>query len=170
MDLVPGEPGTLAGEALDDMIVIRSLTKVLAVPGLRVGYALAPPPLAERLRAVRPAWSANVLALATLVAAADHPDGLAVAAERAAAERIDLSERLAAVPGVRSWPSATNFCLVEVPDGPAVVEALGARRIAVRPAASFPGLGSGHLRITAREPEQNARLVEALADAVTACA
>jgi histidinol-phosphate/aromatic aminotransferase/cobyric acid decarboxylase-like protein len=93
-----------------------------------------------------------------------------LAAERAAAERIDLSERLAAVPGVRSWPSATNFCLVEVPDGPAVVEALRARRIAVRPAASFPGLGSGHLRITAREPEQNARLVEALADAVTACA
>jgi histidinol-phosphate/aromatic aminotransferase/cobyric acid decarboxylase-like protein len=170
MDLVPGEPGTLAGEALADVIVIRSLTKVLAVPGLRAGYALAPAPLAERLRVVRPAWSANTLALAVLAAAAERPDALALAAQRAAAERIDLSERLTALPGVRCWPSATNFCLIEVADGPAVIAALRARRFAVRPAASFPGLGPGHLRITARSPEQNARVVEALAEAVAACA
>jgi histidinol-phosphate aminotransferase len=170
MDLVPGEPGTLAGEALEDVIVIRSLTKVLAVPGLRAGYALAPAPLAERLRAVRPAWSANTLALAALAAAAERPEAIARAAERAAAERIDLGERLTALAGVRCWPSATNFCLVEVADGPAVIAALRARRFAVRPAASFPGLGPGHLRITARSPEQNARVVEALAEAVAACA
>ena len=37
------------------------------------------------------------------------------------------------------------------------------RGIAVRPAASFPGLHSGHLRVTARDPEANARLATALA-------
>ena len=169
MDLVPGEPATLAGERLDDVVVIRSLTKALAVPGLRVGYAVAAPALAARLRAVRPPWSCNALALAALVAAADHPGEIAAIAERAAAERADLAARLTAIPGVRVWPGVANFCLAEVADGPGVVAALRERAIAVRPAASFPGLGPGHLRITARDPDANARLARAIEEVVAAC-
>jgi histidinol-phosphate aminotransferase len=170
MDLVPGEPSTLVRQSLPDVIVVRSLTKSLAIPGLRAGYAVAPPALAERLRAVRPPWSANALALAALAAAARRPEALAAAAERAQAERTDLAERLVAVAGVRTWPASANFCLVEVTDGAGVAEALRRRGIAVRPAASFPGLGPGHLRLTARGPAENARLVSALAEAVSACA
>jgi histidinol-phosphate/aromatic aminotransferase/cobyric acid decarboxylase-like protein/adenosyl cobinamide kinase/adenosyl cobinamide phosphate guanylyltransferase len=166
MDLVPGEPGSLVRERLHDVVVIRSLTKALAVPGLRAGYAVAAAPLAEQLRAVRPPWSANALALAALETSARHPDKLAAIAERVAAERDDLARRLEAVPGVRTWPSAANFCLVEVADGPALVAALRAQRIAVRPAASFPGLGPHHVRLTARAPERNAALVAAIEDAL----
>jgi len=166
MDLVPGEPGTLVRTALDDVIVVRSLTKALSVPGLRVGYAVAPPALAERLRAVRPPWSANALALTTLAAAAAHPAELAAIAERAGAEREDLAARLRAIDGVRTWPGAANFVLIEAADGPALVAALRTRRIAVRPAASFPGLDDRHIRITARDPERNARVAEAVAAAM----
>jgi len=166
MDLVPGEAGTLVRERLDDVIVVRSLTKALAIPGLRAGYAVAPAALAQRLRDVRPPWSANALALAALTAAAQRPDALAAIAERAAGEREDLERRLAGVVGVRTWPSAANFCLLEVADGPAVLAALRKRRIAVRAAASFPGLGAGDLRVTARSPQENERLVRALAEAV----
>ena len=166
MDLVPGEPGTLVRTALDDVIVVRSLTKALSVPGLRVGYAVAPLALAERLRAVRPPWSANALALTTLVAAAAHTAELAAIAERVGAEREDLAARLRAIDGVRTWPGAANFVLIEAADGPALVAALRARRIAVRPAASFPGLDDRHIRVTARDPERNARVAEAVAAAV----
>jgi histidinol-phosphate/aromatic aminotransferase/cobyric acid decarboxylase-like protein/adenosyl cobinamide kinase/adenosyl cobinamide phosphate guanylyltransferase len=169
MELVPGEPGTLVREPLGDVIVVRSLTKALALPGLRVGYAVAAPALAARLRAVRPPWSCNALALAALTAAAEHPGAIAAIAERAAAERADLAARLAAIPGVRVWPGAANFCLVEVADGPALVAALRERAIAVRPAASFPGLGDGHLRITARDPDANARLAATVEEVVAAC-
>jgi histidinol-phosphate/aromatic aminotransferase/cobyric acid decarboxylase-like protein/adenosyl cobinamide kinase/adenosyl cobinamide phosphate guanylyltransferase len=170
MDLVPGEPATLVRERLDDVIVVRSITKALSIPGLRAGYAVAPGHLAERLRAVRPPWSANVLALTALTATARRPDAMAAIAEQATAEREDLERRLARVAGVRTWPSVANFCLVEVEDGPAVLAALRERRIAVRAAASFPGLGAGDLRVTARAPEENERLVAALADAVDSSA
>ena len=70
---------------------------------------------------------------------------------------------------MRLWPGAANFCLIEVPDGQRVVEVLRSHSIAVRPAASFPGLGGGHLRLTARRPEENARLAAALEEAVAAC-
>jgi histidinol-phosphate/aromatic aminotransferase/cobyric acid decarboxylase-like protein len=169
MDLVAGERGSLVRERLHDVIVVRSLTKALAIPGLRAGYAVAPQPLAERLRAVRQPWSANALALAALVATARRPHALGALAERVAAERDDLARRLSAVHGLRSWPSAANFCLVEVADGPALVAALRARSIAVRPAASFPGLGPGHVRLTAREPAANALLVTAIEEALAAC-
>jgi histidinol-phosphate aminotransferase len=166
MNLVPGQPGSLAREQLDDVIVVRSLTKALGVPGLRTGYAVAGIRLADRLRAVRPPWSANVLALAALETAAAHPAELATIAERAAGEREDLYERLCAVPGVRVWPGAANFVLVAVADGSAAVAALRAARIAVRPAASFPGLDERYIRITARRPADNARVADRLAVAV----
>ncbi len=166
MGMLPGEPCSLATERLDDVVVIRSLTKLLSIPGLRAGYAIASAAIAGRLRDVRPPWSANALALAALVAAASHPDELAALAVRADAERSDLEQRLQAITGVRTWPSSTNFCLVEVPDGPGVVAALRAQRIAVRAAGSFPGLGPGHLRITARDPGCNERLAAAIAAAL----
>jgi histidinol-phosphate/aromatic aminotransferase/cobyric acid decarboxylase-like protein/adenosyl cobinamide kinase/adenosyl cobinamide phosphate guanylyltransferase len=166
MDLVTGEPGSLVREPLADVVVVRSLTKSLAVPGLRAGYAVAAPPLAGRLRAVRPPWSVNVMALAARTAAAQRPDAFAAAAERAAAEREDLMTRLREVPGVRVWPASANYVLVEVPDGPGALRELQEAGIAVRPAASFPGLGVGHLRITARGRGENARLVAALRRAV----
>jgi histidinol-phosphate/aromatic aminotransferase/cobyric acid decarboxylase-like protein/adenosyl cobinamide kinase/adenosyl cobinamide phosphate guanylyltransferase len=168
MDLVPGEPESLVRDAPDDVIVVRSLTKSLSLPGVRAGYAVAAPALAERLRSVRPPWSANALALAALTAAARRPQALAAAAERAAAEREHLARGLASIPGVRSWPSVTNFCLIEVRNGARVAAALRARGIAVRPAASFPGLGPDYLRLTARAQPANERLLGALAEVVGA--
>jgi histidinol-phosphate/aromatic aminotransferase/cobyric acid decarboxylase-like protein/adenosyl cobinamide kinase/adenosyl cobinamide phosphate guanylyltransferase len=162
MDLVPGEPCSLVRDAPADVIVVRSLTKSLSIPGVRAGYAVAARPLAERLRAVRPPWSVNSLALAALAAAARRPDELAAVARRAAAEREDLMRGLRQVDALRVWPSSTNFVLVEAPEG--LASALREHGVAVRPAASFPGLGPRHLRLTARGPEHNARLVQALAD------
>ena len=167
MDLVPGEPGSLVREPLPDLVVVRSLTKSLAVPGLRAGYAVAAPPLADRLRAVRPPWSVNALALAAMTAAAQRPDAFAAAAARVAAEREDLAARLRNIPQLRTWPASANYVLVQVPDGPRALRMLSEQGIAVRPAASFPGLGPGHLRITARGPEENARLAATLTEAVS---
>jgi histidinol-phosphate aminotransferase len=168
MSMVPGEPESLAAQSHADVIVVRSLTKLLSVPGLRVGYALAPAALAERLKAVRPPWSANALALKVLVAAAAHPGELAALARRAASERVDLSGRLGQIRGLTLHPSHTNFVLVEVPDGPGLIARLRAQSIAVRPAASFPGFGPHHIRLTARDGATNARLAAAIEAALCA--
>ena len=62
----------------------------------------------------------------------------------------------------------TNFCLIEVADGARVHRRLRDRGFAVRHAASFPGLGAGHLRLTARDPRDNAALVAALDESIAA--
>jgi histidinol-phosphate aminotransferase len=165
MDFVPGEGESLAARSdLPDLVVVRSLTKAYGVPGVRAGYLLAPRPLAGRLRAHRPPWSVNVLALAALRACAERADAAAAVAARVAAARERLSGALARLPGVRTWPSAANFLLTHVSDGRRVHGDLLARGIAVRPCDTFPGLTEDHLRIAVRSPAANDRLVAALAE------
>jgi histidinol-phosphate aminotransferase len=166
MDFVPGEPGSLAGvRDHDNVIVVRSLTKILAVPGLRVGYLLAPAPLAARLRDRRQAWPVNGLALAACAAACHRPARLAPAAARAQGDGAALAGALADVAGLRVHAGAAGFVLAEAEgrDALALAEMLRTRHgIAVRPASTFPGLGAGHLRLTARGGDADARLVAAL--------
>ena len=105
MDFVPGEPETLAAEReLPGLVVARSLTKLHAIPGLRAGYLLAPVPLAARLRAQRPAWSVNALALAAIAAIAAHPEHAEAIARDTARQRADLVARLTEVPGATVAP------------------------------------------------------------------
>jgi histidinol-phosphate aminotransferase len=164
MDFVPGEPETRAAEReLPGLVVLRSLTKLHAIPGLRAGYLLAPAPLAARLRDQRPGWSVNVLALAAIAAIVARPEHAAAVARDTAQRRADLTERLQQLPGATVHPGAANFVLVDLPGGGAAAARLREQGIAVRPCASFPGLTADHLRLTVRDPATHARAVGALA-------
>jgi histidinol-phosphate aminotransferase len=164
MGFVPGEPETLAAEReLPGLVVVRSLTKLHAIPGLRAGYLLAPAPLAARLRAQRPGWSVNALALAAIEAIAARPDHADCVAHETTRLRADLTERLRRLPGATVHPGAANFVLVHLPQGGAAAQRLRAQGIAVRPCASFPGLTADHLRLAVRDPATHARAVDALA-------
>jgi histidinol-phosphate/aromatic aminotransferase/cobyric acid decarboxylase-like protein len=162
MDFVLGERESLGHRG--DVVVVRSLTKLWSLAGVRAGYVLGPAELVERLEAHRQPWSVNALACAALeYCAADAEMPLRVAAEVAAA-RAELARALTDVPAVRRvWPGAANFLLLEVEDGPAVVARLAGRGIAVRPCDSFPGLGPDHVRVSVRHEADNRLLAEALA-------
>ncbi len=168
MELVPGEPESLASRPeLPGLVVVRSLTKAWSLAAVRAGYLLAPAGIVAVARAARQPWSVNGPACAALAAWARRTSSSAGAeaaaiARRVAAARADLATALASLPGVRVWPSAANFLLIQVPDGAAVQAGLTRRGIAVRPARTFPGLTSAHLRLAVRDPPDNRRLVNAL--------
>jgi histidinol-phosphate aminotransferase len=166
MEFAPGEAESLAGgRDLPGLVVIRSLTKLWGLAGIRAGYLLAPLQTALALRAARQPWSVNSLACAALAAWADQGAGHAThRVRRLAAIREQFAAELAALPGVRIWPSAANFLLLQVAEGPAVLAGLAARGIAVRPCHSFPGLTANHLRVAVRDPADNQRLVDALVE------
>jgi histidinol-phosphate aminotransferase len=165
MDAVPGEVESLADESLAGVLVLRSLTKTWALPGLRAGYALGRPPLLARLAAHRPHWPVGTLQLAAVTACAEP---LAVAEADAAAREIAghraaLAAALDELPGVRvHLPAAGPYLLLHVRDGERVREALRDRGIAVRRGDTFPGLGTDHLRVAVREPSRCRSLLAAL--------
>ncbi|MCA1192552.1 MULTISPECIES: Rv2231c family pyridoxal phosphate-dependent protein CobC [unclassified Saccharopolyspora] len=164
-DAVPGEPESLAAQRIPGVLVVRSLTKTWALPGLRAGYALGEPELLARLAAPRPHWPLGTLALAAITACC-APQAVAEA-ERAAVEIAEARDRfaadLAAVPGVAvAGPARGPFLLLEVHNGEKVRAALRERGIAVRRGDTFPGLGPDHLRVAVRDAARNAVLVRAL--------
>ena len=137
-----------------DTVVVGSLTKVFACPGLRAGYVVARPDRIARLAARQPTWALNGLAAALvphLLAVADLPAWQAAIARR----RAHLA---AALPGVE--PSDVNFVLVRTPEGGATARARLARQgVLVRDCTSF-GL-PGHVRIAVPDEIGLRRLVQA---------
>lgn len=140
----------------DGTWVVGSLTKLLACPGLRVGYVVAPDPDAAAAVAARqPAWSVNGLACSAvpdLLAGVDLPRWSTRVAELRAA----LADVLTAN-GLPPEPSDACWVLVEAPG---LRERLAPRGIAVRDCASF-GLPD-HVRIAVPDDAGLARLEEAL--------
>lgn len=150
-----------------DLLVLRSLTKTLSVPGIRCGYLVGSPDAVALIRDAGPPWSCSTPALELLRAYAEQPDACARIAARTAAHREDLTARLGQLAGVQVWPSVTNFVLARVPAGVDPVAGLHRHGIAVRPCTSFAGLDERHMRVTVRVPALHARLAVALADVIS---
>ena len=164
-DFVGSESASLAGKRdVPGLIVVRSLTKLWSLAGIRAGYLLAPAEMVEQLAAHRQPWSVNSLACAALTACASDRDTPKRVTAEVAFAREELGDALQRLPGVRVWPSQANFLLLRVPDGPGLVEALRERCIAVRPAESFPGLDERYVRVAVRTRADNALLLEALTE------
>ncbi|MCS7219856.1 MAG: histidinol-phosphate transaminase [Anaerolineae bacterium] len=142
------------------VVLLRSLTKEWALPGVRLGYLLAPPDVVARVAASQPPWSVSAAAIACGLAALRDPDHVARTTAILRAEAVRLADRLRAQ-GWRVLPSATHFMLIEVGDAAAVRAALlREHHIQVRNCTSF-GLPA-FIRVAARRPEENERLIEAM--------
>ncbi len=164
IDFVPGERSSLAPRReLPGLVVLRSLTKVWGLAGLRAGYLLAPGDLVDRLAAHRQPWSVSTPALTAIETCLPEHQVLAGVVADVAAAREDLRQRLAEIPGVKTWPARANFVLVEVPGGDRLVARLAAEGIAARPCDSFPGLGTDHIRLAVRTPAEHTVLADAIA-------
>jgi histidinol-phosphate aminotransferase len=142
-------------------IVVRSMTKDHALAGIRLGYAVGPPEWIDGLAAAQTPWSVSAFAHAAGFAVLDDPEHLRRSLDRLAEAKRDLVAELIGI-GRRPVPSATHYMLVDVGDGSATRLALLRNGILVRDAASF-GL-PGHIRISTRRPEVNARLIAGLAE------
>jgi histidinol-phosphate/aromatic aminotransferase/cobyric acid decarboxylase-like protein len=138
-------------------IVVGSLTKLFACPGLRLGYALTPDPdLAARLRARQPVWAVGGVGCAVLPALLETAD-LARWARDLAVGRTELTVQLRRA-GLTPERSDASFVLV--PHAPGLREHLARHTILVRDTASF-GMPDG-VRIGVPDPAGLARLDRAL--------
>lgn len=162
-DAVPGEPETLAGASLPDVVVLRSLTKTWSLAGLRVGYALGAPDVLRRLTAHRPHWPLGTLQLEAITACSS-PGAVAEAeagARRLEAVRAEMAAALSGL-GVAVTAGRAPFLLLAVPDANLMRKHLAAKGIAVRRCDTFVGLDGEFLRVAVRPdwPE----LVDAIAE------
>ncbi len=150
-----------------NILQLHSLTKTFAIPGLRIGYIIAPPQLIRQLRQyVRP-WAVNVLAIEAgkwLIENNVHvlPDLNAYLTET---ER--LRQRLNQIPGIKADETQTSFILAQITTHTAaeLKDYLAKNHhILIRDASNFRGLTPHHFRISTQSPQENDQLVNAIKD------
>ncbi|MEK3701861.1 threonine-phosphate decarboxylase CobD [Paenibacillus sp. FSL R10-2199] len=147
------------------MVLVRSMTKFFAIPGLRLGFTAAHPELAAAMTGKQVTWSVNGLALLAGEACLQSGDGY-VQETRAliAAERQLLRQGLLEL-GCEVPPGEANFLLLRLPapwSAQELQQRLGAGGILVRSCAMYPGLEPGHMRVAVKGRADNARLLREL--------
>jgi histidinol-phosphate/aromatic aminotransferase/cobyric acid decarboxylase-like protein len=142
------------------VLVIRSLTKDHALPGLRIGYAFGAPALVARLAARRPSWMVSAPAEAAIVACCAHAGYVDEVRERLLQQRRALTAACRAR-GLWVSDSVTHFVLIRVGDADGLRERLLRRHaIAVRSCSSF-GLPE-YIRVAACDGAGSSQLMAAL--------
>ncbi len=138
------------------------MTKLYAIPGLRLGYLAARADVvAELCRALEP-WSVSGPAAAVGLACLGQPDRWrAEVRTTLQRERTYLQKQLAAIPGFTVFPSAANFLMFEAPRPDRFSSHMLEHRIAVRDLSALPGAAPGWFRIAVRGRSDNDRLLEA---------
>jgi L-threonine-O-3-phosphate decarboxylase len=152
-----------------NLVVVRSLTKFYSLPGLRLGYAIAHPDRLARWQQWRDPWPVNVLASVAAIAALKDTVFEQQTHDWLSLAKPLLFDGLAELPGLQPYPSAANFLLVKSEQsGSDLQEKLLQRcKILIRDCLSFPTLGDRFFRVAVRLPEENQRLIEALAQQLT---
>ena len=137
------EPFAEARWDADDLVregapvtVIHSFTKIFAMPGVRLGYVVAPPDIAREITRRQPPWPAGAHAMAAGLAALEVADARIATMPSVHARRRRIEATFTAS-DARTTDARANFVLAEVGDAPAFRAALLRRGFAVRDATSF---------------------------------
>jgi len=146
----------------ENLIVLRTFSKWAGIAGLRLGYAVTSPAIAQAMNRLRPPYNVNSAAVAAALATFEDMDHARATISTVVAERERLQSALAKLPGIEPLPSQANFvlCRLEGRSGRELAAALAEAGILIR-SFSAPALEDA-VRITVGRPEQHDALLAAL--------
>ncbi|SHE86605.1 aminotransferase class I/II-fold pyridoxal phosphate-dependent enzyme [Dysgonomonas macrotermitis] len=148
----------------NNVLLLHSLTKCYAIPGLRLGYITAPSELIERISYYSMPWSVNQMAqLAGQYLLENEEYDLSESIE----ESRRVQNILSVTHGIEILPSEMHYFLCKLEKGKAsdlkqyLISKYG---ILIRDASNFRGLTAGHFRIAIQSPEENEQLINAIGE------
>ena len=154
----------------DRLLITGSMTKILGIPGVRLGYLCAQPQVLEKLKAHQLTWELSCFAEAVALALPEHKAEIHAYALCNAKRRKELVSGLQSL-GVHVYPSQSACVLVDFGRPvDAIAEALKESKILVRSCMSFDDINDGcHLRLAVKDEASNQILINALRE-VLLCA
>lgn len=147
--------------------VVQSLTKILTIPGLRLGFAVAEKNLAEKLNAAKDVWNVNFLAQKAGVAALADEKFFDDTRNWLQGEKNFFVERLKKIPRLQVFEPTANFVLLKFDTAEiaqSTLEKLRQEKILLRSCENFAGLDGRFLRSAIRSHEENLKLLKVLAN------
>ena len=157
------QPADVMGR--DDIILLHSMTKRYAVPGLRLGYVTASARVISRLRQQYRPWAINALSLEAGKWLVSHEAIAIKDLSSYLAETQRLRTMLNGIEGIEAQQTQTNFflCTIQQATAAELKECLAREHgILIRDASNFTGLTPHHFRIATQSPAENDALVTAI--------
>jgi histidinol-phosphate/aromatic aminotransferase/cobyric acid decarboxylase-like protein len=171
LDFVDAEPdASVARDAMlrHNVLVLKSLGKNFGLHGIRFGYLVANPALAQSVGRFLPKWNINSLAETVVFMLKDHLSSYRVSLQLLSRDRYEMSAELRQLPGLTVYPSQGNFILVKLPagaDGPTVRDHLLSRHgVLVRECGNKLGITNQFVRLVVRPRTDVQRLIAGLGD------
>jgi len=174
MDFLPDQKNhTLIWRAVKEksIIVIRTLTKFFALPGLRIGYIVAHKDNIKKLKQNKAPWSVNSLAQLAASLILKDKKYITKTYSLISKERDFLFKELNRIEGLRPYPSITNFILIKIEknhiNSGSLTKRLLKKEILIRNCANFRNLNDKYIRAAVRTREENLKLITALKKGLT---
>ncbi len=143
----------------DNLVILHSLTKFYAIPGLRLGFCLTNSKLTTKLHAAKDPWNVNSLAQAAGVAALADKAYQSKSREVIECQKNALYTKLKALAGVRPFTPAVNYILLDISQSgytaAEVGRALSVYGVLIRNCGNYPGLSPYYMRVAVKLAEQN---------------
>ncbi|RZK51372.1 MAG: aminotransferase class I/II-fold pyridoxal phosphate-dependent enzyme [Hymenobacter sp.] len=149
----------------DNLLLLRSLTKAYAIPGLRLGYVLASEKLIARLTAGKAPWTVSALAAAAGHFIFENFATVQPPTPQLLADRAAFATQLAEAAGLAVEASHTHYFVAKLPYGTAAELKrwlLAQHGLLIRDAANFRDLTPAHFRVSTQRPVHNLLLLNAL--------
>lgn len=148
-----------------NLIIVKSLTKVFAIPGLRLGYILSSEHIIKQLLHYKMPWSVNALAIEVGRFIFKHYDELYPDMNTLISDCKKLQQDIEAIEGFNVTPSHTNYFLVKLKKPKATelkAYLVNEYQLLIRDATNFNGLDAHYIRIACQNNSKNQQLVNAL--------
>lgn len=155
---------------IKNLIVVKSLTKTFAIPGLRLGYVLASADIIQKLLQIKIPWTVNSLAIEAGHFIVQHyadflPDTVSLLQES-----LDFQQQLAAIAGVEVQASVCNFFLAKLQHHTALQlkqRLMLQHGLLIRDAANFKGLSPQHFRVSIQKEEHNCLFIQHIKNTIS---
>ena len=152
--------------ALQNLVVVRSLTKFYGFPGIRVGYLVTHRERVEKMMALKEPWTVNTLAQLAAQAALANVEFVSRTRAFVFEEQLFLFNGLTQISGLSPYQPTANYIFIKITGGkttaPALRKQLLEYGIAIRDCSNFVGLNDSYFRVAVRTREENMRLIGAL--------
>lgn len=153
-------------EKYDNLIILQSMTKFYAIPGLRLGFAVVSEALAEKMEMGKDPWNVNSLAQAAGVAGLQDKAYQELTRKTVAENMYSLSKSLREMTGLKVYEPTVNFILLNTREIGITSGALTAKMrekgVLIRDCSNYPGLDEYYVRVAVKSHEENNRLLEVL--------
>lgn len=154
-------------------MLLQSLTKFYAIPGLRLGFASLQPSLARKLELAKDPWNVNSLAQQAGVAALQDTEYQTKSLSFIQAEKAYLYQALQQINGITVYEPSVNFILFSLQ--PSGMEAAAFKKqmlqhgIMVRDCSNYPGLHGHFIRIAVKLRNDNEFLLQTMQKVLKGC-